>query len=230
MEGTDGYGVGRVTVNRAAVNDSLVGNGNPAFHIYMDNLDLGMGSKSGDDLKHALHVRIEVKRLERENADETKDNGYRGGGHLVMGINRTDIGEEKSEGDLIEMFKIRCISTLPCFQLRVEYALSPLEFDNLKHFPSLFQQYGIVIDAGSSRTTLYVYKWPAGKENNTGIVSEHSKCNVKGAGISSYASNLSQVGNSLKPCLDETVKSIPAHRHAETPLYLGATAGMRLLK
>ncbi|XP_072422376.1 ectonucleoside triphosphate diphosphohydrolase 2-like [Chiloscyllium punctatum] len=94
--------------------------------------------------------------------------------------------------------------------------------------PSSYK-YGIVIDAGSSRTTLYVYKWPAGKENDTGIVSEHSKCNVKGAGISSYASNLSQVGNSLKPCLDETVKSIPAHRHAETPLYLGATAGMRLL-
>ncbi|XP_048414762.1 ectonucleoside triphosphate diphosphohydrolase 2-like [Stegostoma tigrinum] len=90
-------------------------------------------------------------------------------------------------------------------------------------------KYGIVIDAGSSRTTLYVYKWPSGKENSTGIVSEHSKCNVKGPGISSYAYNPSQAGNSLKPCLDETVKNIPSQLHAQTPLYLGATAGMRLL-
>lgn len=41
-------------------------------------------------------------------------------------------------------------------------------------------QYGIVLDAGSSRTTVYVYQWPAEKENNTGVVSQTCKCNVKG--------------------------------------------------
>lgn len=41
-------------------------------------------------------------------------------------------------------------------------------------------QYGIVLDAGSSRTTVYVYEWPAEKENNTGVVSQTFKCNVKG--------------------------------------------------
>ncbi|XP_067833171.1 ectonucleoside triphosphate diphosphohydrolase 2-like, partial [Heptranchias perlo] len=91
------------------------------------------------------------------------------------------------------------------------------------------RRYGIVIDAGSSRTTLFVYKWPAGKENNTGIVSEHSYCKVAGAGISSYAADPPAAGNSLKTCLDRTVETIPTERHAETPLYLGATAGMRLL-
>lgn len=40
-------------------------------------------------------------------------------------------------------------------------------------------KYGIVLDAGSSRTTVYVYEWPAEKENNTGIVSQTFKCNVK---------------------------------------------------
>ncbi|PNJ74645.1 ENTPD3 isoform 4, partial [Pongo abelii] len=33
-------------------------------------------------------------------------------------------------------------------------------------------RYGIVLDAGSSRTTVYVYQWPAEKENNTGVVSQ----------------------------------------------------------
>lgn len=41
-------------------------------------------------------------------------------------------------------------------------------------------QYGIVFDAGSSRTTVYVYEWPAEKENDTGVVSQNFKCNVKG--------------------------------------------------
>lgn len=41
-------------------------------------------------------------------------------------------------------------------------------------------QYGIVLDAGSSHTALYIYKWPAGKENGTGVVTQHSECEVKG--------------------------------------------------
>ncbi|XP_067883587.1 ectonucleoside triphosphate diphosphohydrolase 2-like [Heterodontus francisci] len=98
---------------------------------------------------------------------------------------------------------------------------------DLEHPPPY--KYGIVIDAGSSRTTLFIYKWPAGKENDTGIVSEHNNCHVNGPGISSYAADLPAAGKSLKPCLDKTMKDIPSERHAETPLYLGATAGMRLL-
>ncbi|XP_041050180.1 ectonucleoside triphosphate diphosphohydrolase 2-like [Carcharodon carcharias] len=90
-------------------------------------------------------------------------------------------------------------------------------------------KYGIVIDAGSSHTTLFIYKWPAGKENDTGIVTEEVKCDVEGPGISSYVADPPGAGKSLKPCLDQSVKTIPSGRHAETPLYLGATAGMRLL-
>jgi len=41
-------------------------------------------------------------------------------------------------------------------------------------------QYGIVLDAGSSHTSMFIYKWPADKQNGTGIVSEHSKCRVNG--------------------------------------------------
>lgn len=46
------------------------------------------------------------------------------------------------------------------------------------HF--LRPQYGIVLDAGSSHTNLYIYKWPAEKENDTGVVQQLEECPVKG--------------------------------------------------
>lgn len=46
-------------------------------------------------------------------------------------------------------------------------------------------QYGIVLDAGSSHTSMFIYKWPADKENDTGIVSQHSSCDVRGEAPSS---------------------------------------------
>ncbi|XP_058380547.1 ectonucleoside triphosphate diphosphohydrolase 2 isoform X3 [Diceros bicornis minor] len=90
-------------------------------------------------------------------------------------------------------------------------------------------QYGIVLDAGSSHTSMFIYKWPADKENDTGIVGQHSSCNVHGGGISSYADNPSGAGQSLVKCLDQALRDVPKERHVGTPLYLGATAGMRLL-
>ncbi|KAM5330728.1 ectonucleoside triphosphate diphosphohydrolase 2 [Glossophaga mutica] len=90
-------------------------------------------------------------------------------------------------------------------------------------------KYGIVLDAGSSHTSVFIYKWPADKENDTGIVGQHSSCDVHGGGISSYADNPAGAGQSLAECLDQAVRDVPRERHASTPLYLGATAGMRLL-
>uniref|UniRef100_UPI0037E90DBD ectonucleoside triphosphate diphosphohydrolase 2 n=1 Tax=Semicossyphus pulcher TaxID=241346 RepID=UPI0037E90DBD len=89
--------------------------------------------------------------------------------------------------------------------------------------------YGIVLDAGSSHTALYIYKWPADKQNGTGVVTQHSECHVKGGGISSYVGQQGAAGQSLEVCLDQAVKDIPKERHKLTPVYLGATAGMRLL-
>ncbi|XP_063030752.1 ectonucleoside triphosphate diphosphohydrolase 2 isoform X3 [Melospiza melodia melodia] len=90
-------------------------------------------------------------------------------------------------------------------------------------------RYGIVLDAGSSHTAMFIYKWPADKENDTGVVSEHSMCDVEGPGISSYSSNPLAAGTSLEHCLSQALRDVPKEKHAGTPLYLGATAGMRLL-
>ncbi|XP_038123669.1 ectonucleoside triphosphate diphosphohydrolase 2-like [Cyprinodon tularosa] len=89
--------------------------------------------------------------------------------------------------------------------------------------------YGIVLDAGSSHTSLYIYTWPAEKQNGTGIVTQHSECNVEGGGISSYAGKPGGAAKSLQECMKHALKEIPQSRHHQTPLCLGATAGMRLL-
>ncbi|PKU30488.1 hypothetical protein llap_19209 [Limosa lapponica baueri] len=41
-------------------------------------------------------------------------------------------------------------------------------------------KYGLVFDAGSTHTALYIYRWPADKENGTGIVSQVEACTVSG--------------------------------------------------
>ncbi|OXB80633.1 UNVERIFIED_CONTAM: hypothetical protein H355_005562 [Colinus virginianus] len=91
-------------------------------------------------------------------------------------------------------------------------------------------KYGLVFDAGSTHTALYVYRWPADKENGTGIVSQVQSCTANGSGISSYADDPAGAGASLKPCLDKAMTVIPVEQQRETPTYLGATAGMRLLR
>ncbi|XP_047381268.1 ectonucleoside triphosphate diphosphohydrolase 8 [Sciurus carolinensis] len=90
-------------------------------------------------------------------------------------------------------------------------------------------KFGIVLDAGSSHTSLYVYQWPADKEKDTGLVSQALACQVEGPGISSYTADPAQAGESLKGCLGEALALIPGDLHRATPTFLGATAGMRLL-
>ncbi|XP_048190707.1 ectonucleoside triphosphate diphosphohydrolase 3 [Perognathus longimembris pacificus] len=91
-------------------------------------------------------------------------------------------------------------------------------------------KYGVVLDAGSSRTTAYVYQWPAEKENNTGVVSQSFRCSMKGSGISSYDKNPQDVPRVFEDCMEKVREQVPGPRHASTHLYLGATAGMRLLR
>ncbi|XP_045078975.1 ectonucleoside triphosphate diphosphohydrolase 8-like isoform X1 [Coregonus clupeaformis] len=91
-------------------------------------------------------------------------------------------------------------------------------------------QYGMVFDAGSTHTSLYMYRWPGNKENNTGVVSQMLVCDVDGNGISSYAQDPPAAGLSLRKCLDSALAFVPANQQRATPVYLGATAGMRLLQ
>uniref|UniRef100_A0A8D0EH89 Ectonucleoside triphosphate diphosphohydrolase 8 n=1 Tax=Strix occidentalis caurina TaxID=311401 RepID=A0A8D0EH89_STROC len=91
-------------------------------------------------------------------------------------------------------------------------------------------KYGMVFDAGSSHTSLFVYEWDSDKENDTGVVSQNLSCDVQGQGISSYANDPAKAGDSLRECLNKAMKVVPAGKQRDVPAYLGATAGMRLLR
>ncbi|NXE07531.1 ENTP2 diphosphohydrolase, partial [Lophotis ruficrista] len=90
-------------------------------------------------------------------------------------------------------------------------------------------QYGIVLDAGPSRTVLFIYQWTTTNTSKTGVIRECRSCPEQGLGVSNYAYSPQKVGKSLEPCLNWAQKEIPAEQHGQTPIYLGATASMRQL-
>ncbi|CAH1245902.1 ENTPD3 [Branchiostoma lanceolatum] len=97
---------------------------------------------------------------------------------------------------------------------------------------SLSDQYGIVLDAGSTHTQLFVYRWPGLRRNNTAAtVTQVASCRAEGSGIAQYSDDPTKAGPSLDGCLSTVaMTAVPAHARADTPIYLGATAGMRLLR
>ncbi|KAJ3018985.1 Golgi apyrase [Thoreauomyces humboldtii] len=105
------------------------------------------------------------------------------------------------------------------------------------------RKYGIVIDAGSSGSRVQIYSWvnPSFLRQNTKFLNKTlphiEKGDEKGEqwqmkeepGISSFAVNPQAVTGHLKPLLDFAMGVIPKSKHASTPIYLLATAGMRLI-
>ncbi|XP_077992349.1 ectonucleoside triphosphate diphosphohydrolase 8-like [Glandiceps talaboti] len=96
--------------------------------------------------------------------------------------------------------------------------------------PSMPTGYGLVWDAGSTHSKLHIYQWPVEKEDSTAIVSQIDQCKAEGGGISSYTETPSKAGESLKPCMDKSMKKVPANEHNDSLVMLGATAGMRLIE
>ncbi|CAB57847.1 nucleoside diphosphatase Ynd1 [Schizosaccharomyces pombe] len=106
----------------------------------------------------------------------------------------------------------------------------------------MVRKYGIFIDAGSSGSRLLIYSWDYDTDSSlsdkvkklplieTGI-GDGGKWSLKvQPGISSFANNPKHVGKKhLKELLDFAAHAIPKDVHKETPVFLSATAGMRLL-
>ncbi|KAJ2722688.1 Golgi apyrase [Coemansia sp. Benny D115] len=113
------------------------------------------------------------------------------------------------------------------------------------------RRYGVVIDAGSSGSRAMIYAWDdpalqqrtaaASNGSDTGHLhdsmhlpiieraGEHWTEKIT-PGISSFADRPRLVGiEHIKPLLDFAQKHIPRRQIAQTPVYLLATAGMRLL-
>ncbi|KAG6000893.1 hypothetical protein E4U21_004931 [Claviceps maximensis] len=100
-------------------------------------------------------------------------------------------------------------------------------------------QYGVILDAGSSGTRIYIYKWKhptAASENLSSVDSRKlprvklKKSKKKHPGIATFANDLTLVGGDhLQPLLDAALNEIPSDKIKTTPIYFLATAGVRFL-
>ncbi|GAB7362740.1 hypothetical protein MBLNU230_g3046t1 [Neophaeotheca triangularis] len=104
-------------------------------------------------------------------------------------------------------------------------------------------RWGVILDAGSSGTRIYIYKWktaprtPAKTDKDAAArrklpeLETHGKWRKKAKpGISTYGSRPEQVGpEHLKELVEFALDVVPKHQVPETPIFLLATAGMRLL-
>ncbi|KAG9014050.1 Golgi apyrase [Tulasnella sp. JGI-2019a] len=107
------------------------------------------------------------------------------------------------------------------------------------------RKFGIVIDAGSSGSRLQIYSWkdarsvrleaaspsdlhrlPIVEKGTIGLDDWQVKANP---GISTLGSHPDKVAEYLEPLISHAKAQIPPSQHGSTPIFLLATAGMRLL-
>ncbi|XP_063610284.1 ectonucleoside triphosphate diphosphohydrolase 1-like isoform X1 [Penaeus indicus] len=91
------------------------------------------------------------------------------------------------------------------------------------------QKFGVVMDAGSSHSEIFVFTWEGDKPLGTADVKLKHRCFVAG-GINSFAAHANDLGRYLGKCLSVAENQVPNHMRKETPFYVGATAGMRILR
>ena len=101
--------------------------------------------------------------------------------------------------------------------------------------------YGVILDAGSSGTRVYVYNWKNAAHAREGASAaqlqslpriETSKKWRKKVhpGVSTFGDKPEDVGpDHLAPLVDFALDIVPEDEVANTPIFLLATAGMRLL-
>ncbi|KAK3294714.1 nucleoside phosphatase family-domain-containing protein [Chaetomium fimeti] len=102
-------------------------------------------------------------------------------------------------------------------------------------------RWGVILDAGSSGTRLHIYKWKDPKKSLKGasqeelrnlpkLVTEKKWTKKIRPGVSTFGDNVEDVGpEHLQLLLDHALDIIPADKIQDTPIFLMATAGMRLL-
>ncbi|XP_018644327.1 guanosine-diphosphatase, putative [Schistosoma mansoni] len=99
------------------------------------------------------------------------------------------------------------------------------------------QNYIIIVDAGSSGSRMFVYTWQIKAESLSGLedveilkdVLGNPVVKKKSPGLSSFADKLSDIRDYISALLDYAESHIPRSSQPNTPLFIMATAGMRLL-
>ncbi|KAJ8327446.1 Golgi apyrase [Batrachochytrium dendrobatidis] len=97
--------------------------------------------------------------------------------------------------------------------------------------------YAVVIDAGSSGSRVLIYSWKDPRlpsKKNIITIEKGSELGPlpqlkTSPGISSFAKHPQKVANHIRSLLDFAASVVPIDKHKSTPIFLFATAGMRLL-
>lgn len=108
--------------------------------------------------------------------------------------------------------------------------LPSMDDDELELLPSSAFSYMAMIDAGSSGCRVHVYRYGKVKSQDGPlyIVPKHVSLKVK-PGLSSFAKNPQDAGPSLKGLIDFVKSKVPDADLSSTPIWLKATAGLRML-
>ncbi|KAI5068044.1 hypothetical protein GOP47_0016389 [Adiantum capillus-veneris] len=89
-------------------------------------------------------------------------------------------------------------------------------------------KYAVVFDAGSSGSRVHVYCFGDNVELIP-IGDEMELFRKTEPGLSSFATDSEGGANSLKELLDDAINAVPSKQRSETPVRVGATAGLRTL-
>ncbi|UJR31782.1 hypothetical protein I4U23_019260 [Adineta vaga] len=95
-----------------------------------------------------------------------------------------------------------------------------------------FQDYALVVDAGSSHSKIFLYTWPADKSDGLGTTSRVNQVysyEAPGGPLSSVnGTTVNGVKQYFDLAMTNCLNQIPSTRKSRTLIFLGATAGLRL--
>lgn len=94
-------------------------------------------------------------------------------------------------------------------------------------------KYGLVLDAGSSRSTVHIFRWTVQQDLDlvelTPTESDEQKLSTN-VTLASFADSPEEAGPALSTIIKAALLYVPEAVRSESPLFVKATAGMRLLE
>ncbi|RWS12840.1 ectonucleoside triphosphate diphosphohydrolase 7-like protein [Dinothrombium tinctorium] len=138
---------------------------------------------------------------------------------------------------VLAFFLIYVVKMLQSSNSNMELAVNLYEYaENVQNMRYKLH-YAVVIDAGSSGSRVHIYTWPPHSGDirqllNIKMLKDQFGKDVYekvSPGLSSCANKPESSINYMLPLLNFAAQHVPVAKHKETPLFILATAGMRLL-